>query len=149
MITDGGEAICDIDVLRHKHLAFGPVASAATCWRVLDDAVAHLNVTPAINAGGGVRDGVDVAELTGLEAGTTGIMSAWANRRHDVNGAYLASNPCPREMYAVRPASRPLCRAWRRDSSSALGPTGLRETDARFAEQIEVLVRSVERASPK
>lgn len=36
MIADGGEAICDIDVLRHQGEVFGPVASAATCWRALD-----------------------------------------------------------------------------------------------------------------
>jgi hypothetical protein len=37
MIADGGEAICDIDVLRHQDEVFGSVASAATCWRALDE----------------------------------------------------------------------------------------------------------------
>jgi hypothetical protein len=37
MIADGGEAISDIDVLRHQGEVFGPVASAATCWRALDE----------------------------------------------------------------------------------------------------------------
>jgi hypothetical protein len=37
MIADGGEAICDIDVLRHQGEVFGPVASPATCWRSLDE----------------------------------------------------------------------------------------------------------------
>jgi hypothetical protein len=37
MIADGGEAICGIDVLRHQGEVFGPVASAATCWRPLDE----------------------------------------------------------------------------------------------------------------
>jgi DDE family transposase len=37
MIADGGEAICDIDVLRHQPELFGSVASAATCWRALDE----------------------------------------------------------------------------------------------------------------
>lgn len=37
MIADGGEAICDIDVLRHQPDLFGAVASAATCWRALDE----------------------------------------------------------------------------------------------------------------
>jgi hypothetical protein len=37
MIADGGEAICDIDMLRHQHDVFGSVASAATCWRALDE----------------------------------------------------------------------------------------------------------------
>jgi hypothetical protein len=37
MIADGGEAICDIDVLRHQSEVFGPIASPATCWRALDE----------------------------------------------------------------------------------------------------------------
>ena len=37
MIADGGEAICDIDVLRHQSEVFGAVASPATCWRALDE----------------------------------------------------------------------------------------------------------------
>jgi hypothetical protein len=37
MIADGGDAICDIDVLRHQGEVFGPVASPATCWRSLDE----------------------------------------------------------------------------------------------------------------
>jgi hypothetical protein len=37
MIADGGEAIADIDVLRHQGELFGAVASASTCWRSLDE----------------------------------------------------------------------------------------------------------------
>src|SRR3954462_3272961 len=37
MIADGGEAICDIDVLRQQSEVFGAVASAAICWRTLDE----------------------------------------------------------------------------------------------------------------
>jgi hypothetical protein len=37
MVADGGEAISDIDVLRHQSEVFGSVASAATCWRALDE----------------------------------------------------------------------------------------------------------------
>lgn len=37
MIADGGEAISDIDVLRHQGEVFGQVASPATCWRALDE----------------------------------------------------------------------------------------------------------------
>lgn len=37
MIADGGEAICDIDLLRHQREVFGPVASDTTVWRVLDE----------------------------------------------------------------------------------------------------------------
>lgn len=37
MIADGGEAICDIDVLRHQQEVFGSVASDTTVWRALDE----------------------------------------------------------------------------------------------------------------
>ena len=41
MIADGGEAIADIDVLRHQSPVLGRVASPATVWRALDE------ITPA------------------------------------------------------------------------------------------------------
>jgi hypothetical protein len=41
MLADGGEAIADIDVLRHQRSVLGPVASPPTVWRALDE------VTPA------------------------------------------------------------------------------------------------------
>ena len=37
MIADGGEAIADIDVLRHQREVFGHVASPTTAWRALDE----------------------------------------------------------------------------------------------------------------
>lgn len=37
MIADGGEAIADIDVLRHQADVLGAVASPATVWRMLDE----------------------------------------------------------------------------------------------------------------
>lgn len=37
LIADGGEAICDIDVLRHQREVFGAVASDTTVWRALDE----------------------------------------------------------------------------------------------------------------
>lgn len=37
MLADGGEAIADIDVLRHQGAVFGTVASAPTVWRALDE----------------------------------------------------------------------------------------------------------------
>ena len=37
MLADGGEAIADIDVLRHQGVVLGPVASAPTVWRALDE----------------------------------------------------------------------------------------------------------------
>ena len=41
MLADGGEAIADIDVLRHQAVVLGPVASPPTVWRALAE------VTPA------------------------------------------------------------------------------------------------------
>lgn len=40
MLADGGEAIADIDVLRHQAGVLGPVASAPTVWRTLDEVTA-------------------------------------------------------------------------------------------------------------
>ncbi len=40
MLADGGEAIADIDVLRHQSSVIGPVASAPTVWRSLDEVTA-------------------------------------------------------------------------------------------------------------
>lgn len=37
MLADGGEAIADIDVLRHQRSVLGPVASPPTVWRTLDE----------------------------------------------------------------------------------------------------------------
>jgi hypothetical protein len=37
MLADGGEAIADIDVLRHQAGVLGPVASPPTVWRALDE----------------------------------------------------------------------------------------------------------------
>ena len=36
LLADGGEAISDLAVLRQQPGLFGPVASTATAWRVLD-----------------------------------------------------------------------------------------------------------------
>ncbi|MDQ3326331.1 MAG: transposase, partial [Actinomycetota bacterium] len=37
ILADGGEAIADIDVLRHQGGVLGPVASPPTVWRTLDE----------------------------------------------------------------------------------------------------------------
>ena len=42
MVTAGGEAIADIDTLRHQVQVLGPVASPPTAWRALDE------LTPAV-----------------------------------------------------------------------------------------------------
>ena len=38
MFAAGGEAIADIDTLRHQAELLGPVASPPTVWRTLDEA---------------------------------------------------------------------------------------------------------------
>ncbi|WP_298891763.1 transposase, partial [uncultured Serinicoccus sp.] len=40
MLADGGEAIADIDVLRHQGGVLGPVASPPTVWRTLAEVTA-------------------------------------------------------------------------------------------------------------
>ncbi|MBB0992666.1 IS1380 family transposase, partial [Dietzia sp. SLG510A3-30A2] len=40
MLADGGESISDIGVLRHQSETLGPVASAPTVWRALDEVTA-------------------------------------------------------------------------------------------------------------
>lgn len=40
MLADGGEAISDIDVLRHQSEVLGPVASVPTVWRALGEVTA-------------------------------------------------------------------------------------------------------------
>src|SRR4051812_24764881 len=41
MLADGGDALCDLRTLRDQPALFGPVASDATAWRVID-AIAEL-----------------------------------------------------------------------------------------------------------
>jgi Transposase DDE domain group 1 len=82
MIADGGEAIADIDVLRHQGEVLGPVAAPATVWRALDEldgpalwkvagaraAVraqvwSQLPVLPSSGCAGGTIDGVVVLDV--------------------------------------------------------------------------------------
>ena len=57
MLADGGEAISDLAVLRDEPGLFGPVASTATAWRVLDAiddrALAMLRQAPNGTSAGG------------------------------------------------------------------------------------------------
>jgi len=41
MLADGGDALCDLRALRDQGVLFGPVASDATAWRVIDGIVEH------------------------------------------------------------------------------------------------------------
>jgi hypothetical protein len=49
MLADGGEAISDLGVLREQPSLFGPVASAPTAWRVLEQA-ARAGSLPSLRA---------------------------------------------------------------------------------------------------
>ena len=41
MLADGGDALCDLRTLRDQAALFGPVASDATAWRVIDGIAEH------------------------------------------------------------------------------------------------------------
>ena len=41
MLADGGDALCDLQTLRDQPALFGPVASDATAWRVIDAIAEH------------------------------------------------------------------------------------------------------------
>jgi hypothetical protein len=84
MIADGGEAIADIDVLRHQAPVLGRVASPATVWRALDE------ITPAATkriatARAKVRrhvwdllaaseGGIPASQVAGTDLGTTIVL---------------------------------------------------------------------------
>ncbi|MGS2620177.1 IS1380 family transposase [Micromonospora sp. LZ34] len=76
MIADGGQAIGDIDVLRHQGEVFGQVASPATCWRALDE-IGDVQLRRLARARAKVRtrvwslfDRVPAARAAGREVGT-------------------------------------------------------------------------------
>src|SRR5215207_5259222 len=83
VLVAGGEAIADIDTLRHHDGLLGPVASPATVWRALDE------ITPAAlkriaAARAKVRrhvwtllpDGVPAAPVAGIDLGETVVLDA-------------------------------------------------------------------------
>jgi len=47
MLADGGDALCDLRTLRDQGALFGPVASDATAWRVID-AIAERDMLDAV-----------------------------------------------------------------------------------------------------
>jgi hypothetical protein len=49
MHADGRDALCDLRTLRDQPTLFGPVASDATAWRVIDAIVEH-NLVAALCA---------------------------------------------------------------------------------------------------
>lgn len=76
MLADGGEAIADIDVLRHQAGVLGPVASPPTVWRTLDEVnAARLKKIAAARARtrrhvwAQLADGVPASRVAGTDLG--------------------------------------------------------------------------------
>ena len=83
LLADGGEAISDIDVLRHQGQVLGPVASAPTVWRALDE-VTDARRRKIQTARGRVRrhvwaqltaaGGVPASRVAGTDLGSTVVL---------------------------------------------------------------------------
>ena len=67
MLADGGDALCDLRVLRDQGVLFGSVASDATAWRVID-AIAQRGLLGKVRAARAVA----TARAFALGAGPTG-----------------------------------------------------------------------------
>jgi hypothetical protein len=80
MIADGGEAICDIEVLRHQGEVFGPVASPSTCWRALD-AIGPAQLRRIARARAQVRARVRTRSRCATTSGTPPAGAATRRRR--------------------------------------------------------------------
>ena len=61
LLADGGETITDLAVLRHQPGLFGPVASTATAWRVLDSVDDTRSGRAEAGSGGGAGTGLAAA----------------------------------------------------------------------------------------
>lgn len=84
MLADGGEAIADIDVLRHQADVLGPVASPPTVWRTLDEvtpgrlrkiatarARARRHVWALLAA---TEEGIPASKVAGTDLGATVVL---------------------------------------------------------------------------
>jgi DDE family transposase len=82
MLADGGEAISDLSVLRGQPELFGPVASKATVWRLLnaidDTALAELRAARA-----------QAREIAWAQAAETGRTIASTLGAHEIQGVVL------------------------------------------------------------
>jgi hypothetical protein len=81
MLADGGEAIADIDVLRHQAGVLGPVASPPTVWRALDEVTtARLKRIQAARARvrrhvwARLPEGVPPSRVAGTDLGATVVL---------------------------------------------------------------------------
>ena len=103
LLADGGEAIADIDVLRHQDQVLGPVASAPTVWRALDEltpaalrrvekarAKVRRHVWAQLAAGGGLP----ASRVAGTDLGDTIVLDVDAtlvtvHTREGVGGGHV------------------------------------------------------------
>jgi hypothetical protein len=83
MLADGGEAIADIDVLRHQSQVLGAVASPPTVWRTLDEVTAararkiqaaRARVRRHVWAQLAARDGIPASKVAGTDLGETIVL---------------------------------------------------------------------------
>ena len=81
MLADGGEAIADIDVLRHQSGVLGPVASPPTVWRTLDEVtpgrlkkIAIARARTRRHVWAQLPDGVPAAKVAGSDLGSTVVL---------------------------------------------------------------------------
>ena len=81
MLADGGEAIADIDVLRHQAGVLGPVASPPTVWRTLDEVTAgrfkQIRVARARSrrhVWAQLPDGVPASRVAGTDLGDLTVL---------------------------------------------------------------------------
>ena len=83
LLADGGEAIADIDVLRHQRQVLGPVASAPTVWRTLDELTpaamkrvekARAKVRRHVWAQLAAGAGVPTSKVAGTDLGETVVL---------------------------------------------------------------------------
>lgn len=81
MIADGGEAIADIDVLRHQVPVLGQVASPPTVWRALDEVtpgrlkkIATARARVRRHVWSQLPGGVPVSRVAGTDLGSTVVL---------------------------------------------------------------------------
>lgn len=81
MLADGGEAIADIDVLRHQAGVLGPVASPPTVWRALDEVtpgglkkIATARARSRRHVWAQVPGGLPASKVAGTDLGATVVL---------------------------------------------------------------------------
>ncbi|PIE26343.1 MAG: IS1380 family transposase, partial [Micrococcales bacterium] len=81
MLADGGEAISDIDVLRHQAGVLGPVASPPTVWRTLDEVttgrlkkIAAARARVRRHVWGQLPGGVPASKVAGTDLGDVVVL---------------------------------------------------------------------------